>query len=173
MHGSLCTACRFQRKDQIMFEPKRDSAEAGLRRFGLAAALAVAAAGLATGAQAAEQAPGMRVVKDPVTGELRAPNATEAAALEAAGKSMRAVRQAPRGLLTGQVAPGSITYADGTVQQELDESSLAYTVVRRSADGSTQMECVTGTEAADAALKGKQNLNKTAKATKEHSHDRR
>ena len=155
-----------------MCESTRETAGAGARRFGLAAALAVAA-GLAPGAYAAEQTPSARIFKDPVSGELRAPTAAEAAALEAAGKSLKAQRHAPaRGLLTGRMNPGQIKYPDGTVQQELDESSLAHTVMTRNADGTLEMVCVTGPEAAEAALKAKKRVNsKTAKASQEHTDD--
>jgi hypothetical protein len=156
-----------------MCESIRKTAGAGARRFGLAAALAVAAAGLAPGAHAAEPAPSARVVKDPVSGELRAPTAAEAAALEAAGKSLKAQRQAPaRGMLTGRVNPGQIKYPDGTVQQELDETSLAHTVMTRNADGTLEMVCVTGPEAVEAALKAKTSAQgKTTKTNQEHNHD--
>ena len=157
-----------------MFESTRETAGAGARRFGMAAALAAVVAGLTPGAQAAEQAPSARVFKDPVSGELRAPTAAEASALEAAGKSLKAQRQAPaRGLVTGRINPGQIKHADGTIQQELDESSLSHTVMTRKADGALEMVCVTGSEAADAALTGKKSVtsNKTAKASREHNHD--
>ena len=154
-----------------MFESIREARRAGVRRFGLAATLAVAAAGLTPGVHAAEQAPNARIVKDPVSGQLRAPTAAEAAALEAAAKSLKSQRQSPaRGLVTGQVNPGQIIHADGTVQQELDETSLAHTVMTRSADGTLQMVCVTGPDAVDAALKGKK-TGKTVKAGQEHHHE--
>ena len=156
-----------------MFESTRETAGVGARRFGITAALAAAVVGLMPSAHAAEQAPSARVFKDPVSGELRAPTAAEASALEAAGKSLKAQRQAPaRGLVTGRINPGQIKHADGTVQQELDESSLSHTVMTRKADGALETVCVTGAEAVDAALTGKKSVNtKAAKASREHDHD--
>ena len=157
-----------------MFETTKKSAEASTRRFGLATALAAAAFALTPAAHAAEQAPGMRIVKDPVTGQLRAPTAEEAAALSSSEASSRkSLRQAaPRGLITGKANPAAITHADGTVEQELDESSMQYTVMTKNADGSLSMVCVTGKEAADVALKSKSS-SKVAKASKEHNHDQK
>jgi len=153
-----------------MFESRKEPTGPGARRYGLAAALAVAAVVMSPAASAGETSSGLRVVKDAVTGELRAPTAEESAALESAG-SGKALRRAPRGLLTGKLNPAAVQHADGTVEQELDESSLSYTVMTRNADGSTSMVCVTGTEAADGALKGKKSATKLAKSSKEHTHD--
>ncbi|MDT8999220.1 hypothetical protein RQP53_08065 [Paucibacter sp. APW11] len=131
----------------------------------LAAALA-AAAMLCSPAHAAGS--GMRVTKDAETGKLRAATAEESARLDAlAGKAIKE----PRGLLTGKVAPKAIKHADGSVEQELDESSLSFSVVTRNTDGSLDTHCVTGAEAADALVSGKQKPAKAAKAAKEHRHD--
>ena len=74
--------------------------------------------------------------------------------------------------MTGRINPGQIKHADGTVQQELDESSLSHTVMTRKADGALETVCVTGAEAVDAALTGKKSVNtKAAKASREHNHD--
>lgn len=151
-----------------MSEINKELAGSGARRLGLVTALAAAAVVMSQAAVAGETSAGMRIVKDPVSGQLRAPTADEAAALERAG---RAQRRAPRGLITGRMNPAAIRHADGTVEQELDESSLAYTVMTRNADGTTSMVCVTGAEAADAAMNGKQSASKAAKASKEHTHD--
>lgn len=153
-----------------MFEINKESFEAAARRLGLAASLATAAFALTPAASAAEHAPGMRVVKDPITGQLRAPTAQEAAELSGAS-SPKSMRQMPRGLITGKVNPAAITHPDGTVEQELDESSMQYTVVTRNTDGSLSTVCVAGNEAADAVLSGKKAGNKVAKASQEHNHD--
>ena len=156
-----------------MIESRKVPAESSARRFGVAAALAAAAVFTSPAAYAVDETPGMRVFKDPETGLLRAPTAAEAAALDAASNSMRAVRQAPRGLLTGKVSPGSVTYADGTVSQELDEASLSYTVLKRNPDGTTETVCVTGTDAANAVMKNRKSAGKVAKGSKEHNHDQK
>lgn len=152
-----------------MFDFRNEASGSAARRYGLAAALAASVV-MSPAASAGEAAPGMRVVKDPVSGQLRAPTAEEAATLDNAGAG-RAQRRAPRGLVTGKLNPAAVKHADGTVEQELDESSLSYTVMTRNADGSTSMVCVTGTAAADAALKGQKSTAKAARSSKEHTHD--
>lgn len=128
----------------------------------LAAACAVAALLAASGASAAT------VARDPVTGELRAPTAAEAQALsQPAGTGRGAVKAAaaPRGMLTGRINPQPVQHADGSVEHELDESTLSFSVATRNADGSISQACVTGPDAAAAAMKA------PAKNTKGHSHD--
>jgi hypothetical protein len=118
-----------------------------------AAALALAALAAAPAAQAAD----LRVAKDPATGQLRAPTADEAKALDAAAATKAPVY---RGLLTGRVNPPPIRHPDGTVEQELDESTLQFSVARRNADGTISMDCVTGPEAAAKSMKGGQFANR-------------
>jgi hypothetical protein len=103
------------------------------------------------------------VARDAETGQLRTPTAAEAKALAAKTTASR-----PVGLLSGKPSPKPIKHADGTVEQELDTSSLQYSVARRNADGSITMVCVTGEEHANRALRGAQ---VAAKAGKEHHHD--
>ena len=135
-------------------------------RLGAAVALAAAALALAPAAHA------QRVAKDAATGQLRPATADEAKVLDAASVSAKSGRLAaqPRGLLTGKVAPQPITHADGTVEQELDESSLSYSVLVRNADGTMETVCVTGKEAADAVVYGKTSVAKST-AKKAHNHD--
>jgi len=131
-------------------------------RLASAAAL-FAVAGLA-------QAAGQTVAKDPETGALRAPTAAEAQALQgksASGRQSAAASQ-PRGLLTGKVNPAPVYHRDGTVEQELDESSQSFSVAVRNADGGIDTACVTGAEAAQAIVKGKKSISKTAKV---HAHE--
>lgn len=134
----------------------------------------MAAAVATVGLMAASAASAATVAKDSATGELRAPTAQEAQALSqgTAGKSALKAA-APRGLRTGTINPQPVKHADGTVEQELDESSLSYSVATRNADGSIELHCVTGAEAADALLKGKKTAAKSSKAAavKGHSHD--
>lgn len=131
------------------------------RRPGLAVAIAVAALLGAASAHAS------KVVKDPETGALRAPTAAELAAEQSRAKTTLSRAQAqPRGLLTGKVAPQAITHADGTVEQELDESTLQFSTVTRNPDGTLSFACVTGQDAADAVVKGK----RKAKAAHQHTH---
>jgi hypothetical protein len=118
-------------------------------------------------AQAGDASPGLRVVKDPVTGELRAPTGEEAAALQSAAPvDARGASVVRRGLATGKINPQRVTHANGMMSLELDESTLSYSVARRNADGTTDWVCVTGPEAAAAALAAKT----TSKDAKEHNH---
>ena len=112
----------------------------------------------------------MRIVKDPVTGQLRGPTPEEAAAFDKATRAKAGVRQ-PRGLLTGKINPQPITHPDGTVQQELDDSTMSYSVATRNADGSTNQYCVTGPQAAADLMKGKKTTARVEKTAKEHNHD--
>jgi hypothetical protein len=97
---------------------------------------------------------------------LRAPSAAEAKALAPAAAS--AERRV--GMVTGKVNPAAIVHSDGTVEQELDASTMSYTVARANADGSISMVCVTGEHAAQKAMTGKASRAKLAVA-KGHSHD--
>lgn len=135
------------------------------KTLSLTAALAAAVV-LCSPAHAAGS--GMRVTKDAETGKLRAATSEESARLDALAS--KAAKE-PRGLLTGKIAPKAIKHADGSVEQELDESTLSYSVVTRNADGSLDTHCVTGAEAADALVSGKQKPAKATKAAKEHRHE--
>jgi hypothetical protein len=118
----------------------------------------------------ADAPPGMRVARDPETGALRAPTAEELKALSAPATGRGAAKaDLPRGLITGRINPPEIVHADGTIEQELDDSTVMYSVMRRGADGKLEMFCVPGKEAADQIVKGKKAV---AHAAKEHKHDR-
>jgi hypothetical protein len=137
----------------------------------LAAALIVPAAlahepPAAAGAEAAQPAgPGgvdaKRVFKDPVTGQLRAPQAGEAE--DAAQKAARTAPAAAKRASAMQTHPmvQRLTNASapsarfGAAAQRLDMSDMSFTVVRRSADGSVSSQCVTGPAAAKAAIDGR------------------
>jgi len=114
-------------------------------------------------------AQGMRIVRDPVTGQLRAPTAEEYQALQAEEAKAAAARKAT----APAAAPAPVRRADGSVQLMLDESQMSYSVVTRNADGSLTEQCVTGAAEAQKALSGKKvSVVKSGKAAaKEHSHD--
>lgn len=143
----------------------------GLSTAAVAAMVALAAvATLASPpAQAAAEA-GMRAARDAKTGQLRAPTAEESKALDAAAKLRAAKGNARVGMVSGKLDPQPIKHADGTVEQELDESTMSYSVARRNADGSIEMVCVQGKDAATKALKTPQFAGRPAvsKATQEH-----
>ncbi len=92
----------------------------------------------------ADMAAGMRVVKDPLTGQLRAPTAEEARALEAAAAKSRSSRSA----LLDTVPVRTVTLASGAVGVEVPESAYSYFAVTRAADGSLVAACAEGEDAA-------------------------
>ena|ERR1700712_871997 len=115
------------------------------------------------------QAQGMRIVRDPVTGQLRAPTAEEYQAMQAEEAKASAARKA---VAPAAAAPVPVRRADGSVKLMLDESNMSYSVVTRNADGSLTEQCVTGVAEAQKALSGKKvSVVKNGKNSKEHSHD--
>ena len=110
----------------------------------------------------------MRIVRDPVTGQLRAPTPEEFQAIEAQELKAKAAARAT----TAPVAPTEVRRADGSAKLMLDESQMSYAVVTRNADGSLTEHCVTGADAAQKVLSGKKvSLVKNGKNAKEHAHD--
>ncbi|MDI4632092.1 hypothetical protein J7U46_03435 [Pelomonas sp. V22] len=141
-------------------------------RVGLAAAAAVIAFAATPLAQAADAKAGLRVAKDPVTGELRALTSTEAAELDAAAAKAKASANAGKRKAATAVTQQEIQHADGTVEMPLDESSHMYSVAVRRADGSVEYQCVHGKPAVDAILKGKKPASsKAVKAHQEHGYE--
>lgn len=103
----------------------------------LAVALALAAPLAANAGEA------MRIVRDPVTGEMRGPTAAEAAAFAKAEAQLR--------LGSGGKAivkqPVEIRYPDGTVETKLDEDSMMFSVVSSDANGNLTFDCLPADEA--------------------------
>ncbi len=130
------------------------------------AILVLGFAALAVGpcAQAADAA--QRVVRDAVTGELRAPTAEEFQALEAAEANAR--RGAPAAPREAPVARRSVHGAHGF---RVGDRFMTYSVIKRNADGTTSLVCVTGEDAADRVLRAPQAATSTA-AHKEADHAR-
>ncbi len=153
----------------MLFFDIETAAGTGLSPWAASATLAAALLLTPPAAMASEPAPGLRVVKDPVTGQLRAPTSDEASALESAAKARGPARAARRGMLTGRMNPAEIRHPDGTVEQELDESSMSYSVATRGPNGSVNTYCVTGPDAAASILKGR--TKGMVKDAKEHSRD--
>lgn len=123
----------------------------------LAAMLALAALALSPSAGAGGQE-GMVAVRDPVTGQLRAPTAAELRALQPQDRAIRPL--AP-------LAP-SVQRPDGTRHLHLGERGMIYSVITRDAEGRQAIQCVHGEHAAGAAL------DKPAPAArKESDHERR
>lgn len=107
---------------------------------------------------AAQEQPGMVVVRDAQTGQLRAPTAAE----------MRALAPAPSASMRAQsVAPSVVTHPGGSKQVKLGERGLVYSVVTRDADGKLHDQCVQGAAAAEKAV----HAPAAAKHDEEHHHD--
>lgn len=99
----------------------------------------------------------MVVVRDPQTGQLRAPTAAEMRALAPpASASMRAQSQ-----------PALVTHPNGARQVRLGERGLVYSIVTRDADGKLHDQCVQGAAAADKAV----HAPAAAQQNEEHRHD--
>lgn len=111
---------------------------------------------------------GMKVVRDSVTGALRAPTSAEAQAMVA--QEMAAIKASGKtgvGMLTGTDTPQQQITENGAIMLELAEDTMVYSVMKRAADGSLSMQCVTGADAA------KKLINSKSPATKqEHKHDK-
>lgn len=136
----------------------------GAHRLVAVAALVIMGAAVPC-VQAAES--GMRVVKDPVTGQLRAPSAEEATAMERQEKQQATLRRAP----ALKLAPAVTLRKDGSKKAVLDESSLSYSVMTRNADGSLNFECVTGAKAAQDIVSGdKPSSSSLSESKQEHAH---
>lgn len=96
-------------------------------------------------ARASEGQEGMVVVRDPLTGELRAPTPAERKALNASPKaSLRSAAPA--------AAPQAIVNPDGSRKVRLGERGQVYEVIRRAPDGKLTEQCVQGEDAASRAL---------------------
>jgi hypothetical protein len=105
-----------------------------LLTIGTLAALCVMAA-FSMHAKAAGQE-GMVVVRDPLTGQLRAPTADEL-------KELRARTPATAGLAAPR-PPATVSRSDGSRGVRLGERGLVYDVVTRGPDGTLTHECVQG-----------------------------
>lgn len=135
------------------------------------AALALAAFA-SPAAVAADDNAGMRVVRDGVTGELRAPTHEEFKAMQDEEKAAKAAARTAGGSAPAATSapPTRLQRADGSKGMRVGDAFLTYSVVTRKADGSLDMDCVTGADAAEKIVSGKKPAV-TSKGTKEHGHD--
>lgn len=122
----------------------------------LATAAVAAAFGLPAVSLAAEAA---TVVRDAETGQLRAPTAAEAKALRD-----QAARTGGGTASSAVVGQRQIRHKDGTVEMQLDGSSMMYTVAQRHADGSITRACVQGEDQAKAIAGAPQSFAKPLRA---------
>jgi hypothetical protein len=100
--------------------------------------------------------PGMVVVKDPVTGELRAPTAAEFQTLTGGGASgtsrTSGLQTAVKGETAAPAAAVQVQRPDGSYGVVLDESHSVFAVATRTPDGKLKFSEVTGAKAAEAAV---------------------
>ncbi len=125
------------------------------QRLLCAAGITLALLGLSVqGAVAQEAAPqaaeSLTVVKDPQTGQLRAPTAAEAAALKAQGDANKArLRLAPQQILKTVDSTGTIRGF------QVPDDMMSMSVAVRKSDGKIERQCFDSHgAAADAAAKG-------------------
>lgn len=86
-------------------------------------------------------------------------------------KSVRAAARGQKvGMVTGRVDPQQERLASGAVVQELDASTMMHMVARRNADGTVEMVCVEGSEAAGKAAKAPLPAKRVSQVAKEQSH---
>jgi hypothetical protein len=113
--------------------------------------LSLALGALCTLAPACASEPSaMVVVRDALTGQMRAPTAAELQALNAQRTSSPVLN--PQTSVAGTLHPVVTTSANGTLRATVSKESLQYAVIRRDADGKLQSQCVSGKQAATNAL---------------------
>lgn len=134
---------------------------------GLGSILALGALVLSSSAFAAglTDSMGMIAVRDAETGQLRGATPAEAQLMQAQQNS---VRVGAAGLITGTVSPQMTINKFGAKKLEMTEDTLVYSVVTRKADGSLDMQCVTGADAANKFINNKS----TTATSSEHKHDK-
>jgi len=102
-------------------------------------------------ARSAPEADGMIAVRDPVTGELRAPTADELASLQAKSQAAKSSRLRA---LAVEPAQAERVNSRGAIGYRPGPENVSYSVVTRNADGSLSSTCVQGQDQAEAIVKG-------------------
>ena len=100
---------------------------------------------------------GMRVVRDPVTGQLRAPTHEEFKKMQEEERAAKASAPAARATSAASAsasAPVQMQRADGSRGMRVGKAFMSYAVVTRKSDGSLDMDCVTGDESAQMVVQG-------------------
>jgi len=90
--------------------------------------------------------------------------ATMEASMKAAARGQKV------GMLTGQRNPQPVQLAGGGVSQELDASTMVYSVARTNADGSIERVCVTGADEAAKAMQAPAFAKRMSPPSKEQTH---
>lgn len=124
------------------------------------AALAIVAIASSSAFAGSDNSAGMRVVRDPVTGQLRAPTHEELKAMQDEEKAAKAPARAP-----ASIAPRS--HQSGARGARMTDESMSHTVLMRQPDGSLQERCFGSRDEAEAALKAHSSIVKTSNAPTE------
>jgi hypothetical protein len=133
--------------------------------FSMCRVVAIAALALSGSAFAAGQDT-QTVVKDPLTGKLRNPNAAEAKELGDLRAAQRATAVNERKASGAPQANVANLQKNGVVQAFLDEESISYSVMTRDANGELVLQCVTGETAAKKTMS-----TPATTQSKEHEHE--
>lgn len=119
--------------------------------FTLRSVAAIAALAFAGSAFAAGQ-DGQTVHKDQRTGKLRNATAAEAKQLNDLRAADRDAQKAAR-KASGAPAAGVVRLQqNGIAAAYVDEESVSYSVMRRTADGKLELDCINGKTAAESAM---------------------
>lgn len=114
-------------------------------------AKAHAQAATTTVAPEALEANGMIAVRDPVTGQLRAPTAEELATLQAKSQVAKSTRARA---LSSTAEPVGRVNSRGATGFRPGPEHISYSVVTRNADGTLSSACVQGQDKAEAIVNG-------------------
>lgn len=103
---------------------------------------------------------------------VRSLDAASAAKVRAAiDASMQAASRGQRvGMVTGTADPQPQVSRSGTVSQELDATTLMFSVARINAEGGIDMVCVNSLETAGAAITAPAFAKRISPISKEHTH---
>ena len=129
---------------------------------GAVLAIAAVASSSAFAGSEHDHSAGMRVVRDPVTGQLRAPTHEEFKAMqdEEKARAAKAPARAP-----ASIAPRS--HPSGARGARMTDESMSHTVLMRQPDGSLLAQCFGSHEEAQAALKAQASIVLTNNAPTE------
>jgi len=90
--------------------------------------------------------------------------ATMEASMKAAARGQKV------GMLTGQRNPQPVQLAGGGMSQELDASTMVYSVARTNADGTIERVCVNGADEAAKAMQAPAFAKRVSQLSKEQTH---
>ncbi len=136
--------------------------------FSMRCVAAIAALALSGSAYAAGQdaQAGQTVFKDRATGKIRNATAAEAKQLNDLRATQRAADAAARKASGAPQTNVMRLQSNGVTAAFVDEESVSYSVMRRSADGKLELDCVHGKTAAEQALN-----TPVTTHSKEHQHE--